>query len=346
MPDASGEMADLIAAMDFSYGLADIRQALERLGPSVYAAYLDASVRNLRLVERAVSRSLKSEAVEFEQNWYAWAEGLGDWGRRAENQGFSAYSWDTEGLVLGLEHRPVSWLRLGVDFAFTETSLRWSESDSSGSQQGKYAGAYAGMQYGGFSSSALVLGGFLENRGKRVIALADRSAQAGARFDAVSLLARLDMAYEQRINAFAFAPRAAFSRVQAWQSGFDESDAGYLGLHVDAADQGLCSLELGGNVSTALELENVRLRTTLDLAWRHDIPDAGEDGVHLSARFLEYPGASMRLNAPAPQLDALLTGVGLKAEFGDHLNASLDYSLTCGSQEIEHGVGLSFGLRF
>ncbi len=342
-----GSMADLIASMDFSYDLAEIRQALERLGPAEYAAYPEASLRSTRLVERAVSLELRNAARENPEHiWHAWARGLGDWGRIEKRREFGDYQWTTGGLVLGLDHRPTPWLRMGLDFACTETSLRWSDSNSRGRQDGKYAGAHIGVEYGGFSTSAMVLGGIQENSGTRRIVLADRTARANADFDAASLLSRLDLAYELRSGAFSLAPRMSFTRVQTWQSSFNESDAGYLGLHLDSTNQALSSLEFGSDASYALELEHVTLRARMVLAWRHDIPDSPGSGASLSARFLDYPGSSMRLHAPAPQSNSLLADIGVSTEIGKYLSASANYSLTCGGAEIAHGFGVTFGLNF
>jgi uncharacterized protein with beta-barrel porin domain len=365
LPTASGDMAGLLMAMDFDFGVAEIQQTLGQLSPEIYFGFKDTALRTAGLVRgiqedraaflRAGQRpggdtgglatwqGLSAGDVVGRGTWSLWARGLGAWSTRGARDGYLGYSADTQGLMAGVDGQLLPWLSLGAHLAYTSSAVDWSSGTAKGNQHGKHAGIFAGAEYAGFYADAAFNFGWLENRATRPIVLPNQSTRAQADFDILTFQSSLTLGYDVVLGSWSFGPMASLTHLALHQERIRETEAGFLNLRLDNLRYTRTSTFIGGRVAGSRDLGGVILQPHLRLGWRHHLD---QDRARLTAIFQDYPGAPMPLNEVKPGSDALIAKAGFTLLAGDYFTAGLDYALEHGMDGSSHSVGLELGLRF
>lgn len=365
LPTASGDMAELLLAMDFDFNVAGIRQTLGQLSPEIYFGFKDTALRTAGLVrgiqedraaflragkhhdagsgDLAAWQGLSAGDVVGRGTWSLWARGLGAWSTRGARDGYLGYSADTQGLMAGVDGQLLPWLSLGAHLAYTSSAVDWSSGTAKGNQYGKHAGILASAEYADFYADAAFNFGWLENRATRPIVLPNQSTRAQADFDILTCQSSLKLGYDLVLDSWSFGPMASLTHLALHQERIRETEAGFMNLRLDNLRYSRTSTFIGGRVAGSLDLGGVILQPHLRLGWQHHLD---QDRARLTAIFQDYPGAPMPLNEVKPGSDALIAKAGFTLLAGDHFTAGLDYALEHGLDGSSHSVGLELGLRF
>ena len=365
MPVASGGMSDLLEAMDFEYGVAEIQQVYENLAPELYFGFKDAALQTSSMFadmqgERAAFlRGLKRQGSADSQarlqglnaggtfgadrTWAVWSRGLGSWASRSDHDGYMGFDADTHGVMFGVDGEFTSWLSGGLNFAYTNSDITWSRGSSKGKQYGKQLGAFLSADYAGFYLDGSSNFGWFQNRGTRRIALPDANSQAQSDFDTFTWLGRLNLGYDLELGDFAFGPLASLSHIELRQDDFTETGAGYLNLRMDDISVQRTSSLIGGRFAHTLRFGEVQLTSRLMVGWQHQLD---QDRADITAFFQDYPDAPIMMSELTPQTDSLALSAGLTLLAGKYFTSSCDYSLSHGERDTVHSIGLSLGVKF
>ncbi|MCB2225844.1 MAG: autotransporter domain-containing protein [Desulfarculaceae bacterium] len=346
----SGEMPDLIAAMDFSYSAGQITRALGQLSPEMYGAFTWAALRGSQTVAEAIGLELDQQRDRGLEPAGAAPDRGALWVRlleaKAERDGSGnnlGYGQELYGLLLGGQGRAASWLELGGAFGISRGDLSWDAPSYWGRAENLHAALYGRARRGAWHGRATLAFTRQEAQAHRSLALAHRGLTATADFDGYSGLAGLEGGYDFHLGGVRLGPLAALRYAQAELESFDESGAGSLGLAVGRRSAESLQSALGLEAAAAWSAGGLSLLPRASLAWWHEFKD---DPLQVDAAFQGYGSAPFTVTGLGLPSDYLAISAGLSARMSQRLEAGLELSLALGddfqAQMINLGLRLSF----
>jgi outer membrane autotransporter protein len=268
--------------------------------------------------------------------WNVWAEGMGNWSRTGDDLGIAGARDNSAGLALGADRQLSPHWRLGGAFGFAR-----ADGDSAGAVSS--TSLYNAALYAGWTADAWAIDGHLavgraEGQTSRIVMISGVTDILDGTPQGWSILGAVQAGYRIALSGLALQPYAGMMLQTYRQGAYDET--GIVGLNFPDQDFSRAQTRLGMRLATELEVAGLSLRPQADIAWTHDIGDAGlatEAGI-FAVPFL--------IDAARPGRDGALVRAGLSAWTSSGLVLSLGYQGDYRGNSVAHGVhgGLSLPL--
>lgn len=358
VPLASGSMAEFITSMDFDMNLLQIQDTLNALSPEMYTTFSVAGLQAMDVLDQATGRhqadlrqrkelgldsNNTSTVPGLERNWNLWAQGLGNWSEQDSEDNFLGHSQDLAGIITGADRMFSDWLRVGLDFGYSDSKLKWDWTGYNGDLQGVHLGAYASADLNGFFLDASSGYASFSNTATRDIRFDGFSARAGNDFDSSALQGRFTGGYDFKLNNWLLSPLASLGYTRLEQDDFTERGADFLNLHIEESTTDSMTSAIGVRFSGRVKSDQWQFLPRAELSWLHQFED---DGASITANFINYEASSFRVTGLAPVDDQGLLSLGLTSEYGQNISLFLNcaFALADGytSNQLSGGLNWKF----
>jgi len=277
-----------------------------------------------------------------DKNWGLWAQGVGMWGQRSNDDVTSHYHYSLGGFTLGVDGRISDEFIVGFSAGYLETDLDFDQMADTGESD-----SYRAAVYGDYSAGAWYLDTILSYASNgyetsRVITVGGTTRTASGDFDGRELAAYVEGGYVVTYKNYFFRPLAAFQLTHIILDEYTETGAGALNLTVNerTADSYLGSF--GMKVSRPFtSADNWRISPEIQMRWAHEF--SNDDRV-MEASFAGAPGASFVVHGDEPVKDSAIIGLGINTLFKENFNFYLNYDVNVSRDHTNHS--LVGGLRY
>ncbi len=358
VPLASGSMAEFITSMDFDMNLLQIQNTLNALSPEMYTTFSIAGLQAMNVLDQATGRhqadlrqrkelgldsNNTSTVAELERNWNLWVQGLGNWSEQDSEDNFLGHSQDLAGIITGADRMFSDWLRVGLDFGYSDSKLDWDWTGYNGNMQGVHLGAYASADLNGFFLDVSSGYASFSNTATRDIRFDGFSARAGNDFDSSALQGRFTGGYDFKMNKWLLSPLASLGYTRLEQDDFTERGADFLNLHIAESTTDSMTSTIGVRFSGRVKSDQWQFLPRAELSWLHQFED---EGASITASFINYDASSFRVTGLAPVADQGLLSLGLTSEYGQNISLFLNcaFALADGytSNQLSGGLNWKF----
>jgi hypothetical protein len=270
------------------------------------------------------------------EEWNLWAQGLGRWSRTGMDAGIAGAQDTTTGFGLGLDRRLSSDLAVGGAFSFAH-----GDADSAGAVAATDtygAAAYATWTTGRFILDGRVAVGRAMADTSRVVVVSGVTDILLGTPEGWSFLGAMRAGYRLEGASFDIEPYAGLTLQTYRQQAYSETTI--VGLRFPDQDFSRAQSLLGARFGLETELAGLHLRPQADIAWSHDMGDAGwvSHAELLATPFL--------IDAARPGRDAAIVHAGFSAELAAGLSVFMGYQGEFHGNATSHGVtgGVRIGL--
>ncbi|QJT10898.1 autotransporter domain-containing protein [Oceanidesulfovibrio marinus] len=316
--DATGEMAEMLAGLDFSSG-AEISYAMESLSAESYGAFSQSALEGGRALTAAQRAGLRSGGVapgrtyigdlnqgggtsDAPQSTGLAADEAGattpeltvflepfgmhaNQGSSSDRVGYDAMTW---GLAAGFLYHPTENWTLGIAPGFFSQSLQEDgPGDGDGSVVEWSVAALIGYQTDDFYMDAMARLGFDSFRSNKDLVLPGMPRSADARWNGTNLTFALGGGYDFHAGGFTFGPVGSLAWSNLHEDSFEEKDAGLLGQHIRARNSQSLNTELGARITRTFESEYGDITPELRMVWNAEWLDGGRS---ITSSFIGYAG--------------------------------------------------------
>ncbi|UWF46707.1 autotransporter domain-containing protein [Pseudomonas sp. N3-W] len=328
------------------------QQAFQQLSGEIHPAIGTLLINDSRYVRDAVGERLREHDLfdaaaprnsdGNDQN-NAWVKVLGSWGKSDGGNDNASSTSSISGLLAGVDGLIAENTRLGFVTGYSDSSLSMGNgTHSSASVDSYHLGAYLGHQMDAWRLS--VGGAYSWNRidVKRDLQLGDVSGKQKVKRDASTAQLFTEAAYKLDVQPLALEPFANLAYVHVNSDSFTEKgDGAALKGGEDNRDAVLSTLGLRAGRAIALS-DHQKLELSGSLGWQHNLSNTrSEDHLAFANGNTGFSVQSVSLDRNAAVIGAR---AGLALARDVHLN--LDYNGLLGSNEKDHGVGLTLDWQF
>lgn len=327
-----------------------VKKAINQLQPSLYKGYaLSQENMTIRIRSMISNRSaalsqndcLKSCCVE--RGWTLWADGLGDWSQQHNQNHQIGYRANSGAGAIGADYQESDNFYVGVSGAYSSTDIDWNHHAADGGIQSYYGIIYGTRSWDHFFVDAAVIGAHNHYTGKRQIKFADVNRKARNKHSGNELSAHLNLGGLFAAGWLSINPFVSFDYIFLHQSGFKESGAKSLNLHIKKTHTNYVRGEAGLNINGCFETENSRWVPQLTLGvireWR-------PGGKHYFSR-LSGLDCTFKTTGLSPDRTLFTPGASVTALFCDErLSVELSYDAEFGRHFWDQNVNLQLGYSF
>ena len=329
LPEATGDLADLMIAMDFGLNPTQLATTLHGLSPEIDTAFAPAGLKVAGTIHKMAAlrqQEIADSAVfdaasETSRLWHVWGKAFGSQLNRDGESGISGYSVDTGGTTFGMDYSFTSSY-LGLLLGYSDSDLDWDDNKSSGSMTGKHIGVYGGIAVDGFRLDTTLTYTSLENGAVRTIDTPVLTGGTSSSFDSSVVGGDLLLGYNWSVFGLRFGPLASLEYLHLTEDGFSESGGGSFNLTIDDTDYDSLSSSIGLRLSGRYKTGSWCFLPHAGLDYVHQFKD---DPVKLNAGFADYSGTTFTVTGLEPVDDEMQAGLGLSIEFGKDLLFNVEY---------------------
>ncbi|TVM34496.1 autotransporter domain-containing protein [Oceanidesulfovibrio marinus] len=343
--DATGEMAEMLAGLDFS-SEAEISYAMESLSAESYDAFSQSALEGGRALTAAQRAGLRSGGVAPGRTYIGdlnqgggtsnalknvgdstglaadEAPGSADLpeltvflepfgmhanqGSSSDRVGYDAMTW---GLAAGFLYHPTENWTLGIAPGFFSQSLQEDgPGDGDGSVVEWSVAALIGYQTDDFYMDAMARLGFDSFRSNKDLVLPGMPRSADARWNGTNLTFALGGGYDFHAGGFTFGPVGSLAWSNLHEDSFEEKDAGMVGQKVRARNTQSLNTELGARITRTFESEYGDITPELRMVWNAEWLDGGRS---ITSSFIGYSGGRYSAQLADQRYHAGLLDAGL-----------------------------------
>ncbi|MGE4545682.1 MAG: autotransporter domain-containing protein [Pedobacter sp.] len=317
---ASGDLADALLQIDALEQAAAVRQALDSLAPTAYAALPDAVLGALRGFIRTMPTA-ERYPLAGEDGWRAHAQLIGVQRQTGPGDGVAGYQYDSRGFVAGAD-RSFDGYRLGAALSYQDLRIDHDDSRSRSDADVLFAALRGGLQSDFWYLRGLLGYGHQWHDTRRDIQVAGLTRQADSHSQSDTLFAGLEGGLDIPIGRFSLTPFAGLDYAACFWGGFDETNAGTLNVKIDDATAESLRSSLGLALAAPIAFGSTfTLDTRLRLAWSHELgDDAYAYGVRMQGQNFSMRGQDLGR-------DLLLAGLGLQSRWSKKVavHVGIDY---------------------
>ncbi len=262
------------------------------------------------------------------QDWNFWAAGIGRWSKTGMDAGIAGGSDTLSGFALGVDRILSSSLAVGGAF-----SLARSDSDSAGTFADTDAYSVAGYvtwMPDRWVVTARLAGGPVNGRTSRIVSIAGVDEIQTGDPEGWSLLAAGEAGYRLDAAPLDIEPYAGLAMQTYGQGAY--SEVGSVGLDFPHQYFSLVQPALGVRIATSIDIAGFQVRPQMDLAWTHDLGDAG---LTMQADIFGVP---FLVDAARPGRDAARLRTGLSVQGSRDFSLFLGYSGEFRNNRTSHAV--------
>lgn len=327
---------------------ADARTAFDLLSGELHASAHSVMIDGARQVRAAAlargnARGGDVALADDEDRTAAWGELLRSGGRLAGDGNAAGVHHDSEGGLVGVDHRFAGGWRLGALGGLGRTDMQAPERASRGRLSTRHLGVHGGQSWGGLSLSAGLALAWHDVRINREVAVPGLDDRTRAVYDATTTQAFVEAGYRFGGEGWSLEPFAQAARVSVDTDGFGETG-------------GLAALA-GGSADADVDLATWGLRGALDLkAARQDASwlslrgsvarrHAGGDRLPETPMGWTGGGAFSVEGAPLARR-ATVVEAGFAARTGQGSLLEFGYSGQFADEARDHAVNARWSTRF
>jgi subtilase-type serine protease len=328
--DADVELA--AAALQQSTDLDAARNALGSLSGDIHATLAGMARDGGRRLARGLVGRMDQASAES-----AWIRPYGGWGKIDGDDEARGADTTSAGFLAGFDRRSDAGLQLGVSFGFDRTDADFDASAGKGRVETWEAAIYGRRELGALRFDGWAGYGRLDTSVSRDLQLGalSRRASADYRGDRFVLGAEAGRRFERRWGQVE--PLAGLSYVSVREDGFEEEDAGGLGLAARSTTLDGLSSSLGVRVRSDLTL-GAPVALDLQARWNHEFLDRA---ATLDARLLGVDGGGFAARGVAIGRDSAVLGIGASSALNANTDLRLDYDATLNADRTDQAVSLA-----
>lgn len=337
LPDASGDLADVLVQIDAMQQIASVRQALDGLTPTSYAALPDATFAAMRGFAAALP-TLEGFPVHAESGWTSHAQLLASQMRRGAANGVAGYRYDNRGFVAGADGA-IGNYKLGAALSYQNLRIDHDDSRSRSDSDGLFAVLRGALRHERGYLHGMLGYGHQWDDSRRDIRVADLAQQATSHSQADILFAGLEGGFDVPLGPVTLTPFVGLDYAACFWGGFGEKDAGTLNVKLDETTAESLRSSLGLVLAAPLDFGSVfTLDTRLRLAWSHELGDAAH------AYRAQMGGESFNVRGQNLGRDLLLAGLAVQSHVSEKfiLDIGLDYE----RQRDNDGFAVQGGMSY
>jgi subtilase-type serine protease len=324
------------------------QQAFQQLSGEIHPAIGTLLINDSRYLRDAVGerlreRDLFNAAAPADDHSNAWVKVLGAWGKSDGGHDNASSNSSIGGLLAGVDGLITEDTRLGFVTGYSDSSLSMGDgTHSSASVDSYHLGAYLGHEIDALRLS--VGGAYSWHRidVKRDLQLGDVSGKQKSKRDATTAQLFTEAAYRLDLQPLALEPFANLAYVHLNSDSFTEKgDAAALKGGEDNRDAVLSTLGVRASKAIALS-DQQQLELSATLGWQHNLSNTRSES-HLA-----FANGNTGFSVQSVSLDRNAAVVGARAGLAvaQDVRLSLDYNGLLGSNEKDHGVGLTLDWQF
>ncbi|VVO53601.1 autotransporter serine protease [Pseudomonas fluorescens] len=324
------------------------QQAFQQLSGEIYSAIGTLLINDSRYLRDAIGERLREHdlfdaAAPTDDRSNAWLKVLGAWGKSDGGHDNASSNSSIGGLLAGVDGLITEDTRLGFVTGYSDSSLSMGDgTHSSASVDSYHLGAYLGHEIDALRLS--VGGAYSWHRidVKRNLQLGDVSGKQKSKNDATTAQLFTEAAYRLDVQPLALEPFANLAYVHLNSDSFTEKgDAAALKGGEDHRDAVLSTLGLRASKAIVLS-DKQQLELSGTLGWQHNLSSTQSED-HLA-----FANGNTAFSVQSVSLDRNAAVIGARAGLAvaQDVRVSLDYNGLIGSNEKDHGVGLSLDWQF
>ncbi|MGL6244350.1 autotransporter domain-containing protein [Pseudomonas sp.] len=324
------------------------QQAFQQLSGEIHPAIGTLLINDSRYLRDAVGERLRERdlfdaAAPTDDRSNAWVKVLGAWGKSDGGHDNASSNSSIGGLLAGVDGLITEDTRLGFVTGYSDSSLSMGDgTHSSASVDSYHLGAYLGHEIDALRLS--VGGAYSWHRidVKRDLQFGDVSGKQKSKRDATTAQLFTEAAYRLDLQPLALEPFANLAYVHLNSDSFTEKgDAAALKGGEDNRDAVLSTLGVRASKAIALS-DKQQLELSGTLGWQHNLSNTRSED-HLA-----FVNGNTGFSVQSVSLDRNAAVVGARAGLAvaRDVRVSLDYNGLLGSNEKDHGVGLTLDWQF
>jgi subtilase-type serine protease len=324
------------------------QQAFQQLSGEIHPAIGTLLINDSRYLRDAVGERLRERdlfdaTAPTDDRSNAWVKVLGAWGKSDGGHDNASSNSSIGGLLAGVDGLITEDTRLGFVTGYSDSSLSMGDgTHSSASVDSYHLGAYLGHEIDALRLS--VGGAYSWHRidVKRDLQFGDVSGKQKSKRDATTAQLFTEAAYRLDLQPLALEPFANLAYVHLNSDSFTEKgDAAALKGGEDNRDAVLSTLGVRASKAIALS-DKQQLELSGTLGWQHNLSNTRSED-HLA-----FVNGNTGFSVQSVSLDRNAAVVGARAGLAvaKDVRVSLDYNGLLGSNEKDHGVGLTLDWQF
>ncbi|MDD0971080.1 MULTISPECIES: autotransporter serine protease [Pseudomonas] len=338
----------LFETLLLSPSAAAAQDAFQQLSGEIHPAIGTLLINDSRYLRDAVGERLRERdlfdaGAPTDDRSNAWLKVLGAWGK---SDGGSKYADSTSsigGLLAGVDGLIAEDTRLGFVTGYSDSSLSMGEgTHSSASVDSYHLGAYLGHQIDAVRLTAGAAYSWHRIDVKRDLQFGGVSGKQKTKRDATTAQLFTEAAYDLGLQPMNLEPFANLAYVHLNSDSFTEKgDAAALKGGEDNRDVVLSTLGVRAKRTFALS-EKHQLELGASLGWQHNLSSVDSDS-HLA---FVNGNSAFTVQSVSMDRDAAVVGVRAGLALNRDVRVNLDYNGLIGSNEKDHGVGLTLDWQF
>ncbi|PMV89648.1 autotransporter outer membrane beta-barrel domain-containing protein [Pseudomonas sp. FW306-1C-G01A] len=324
------------------------QQAFQQLSGEIHPAIGTLLINDSRYLRDAVGERLRERdlfdaAAPTDDRSNTWVKVLGAWGKSDGGHDNASSTSSIGGLLAGVDGLITEDTRLGFVTGYSDSSLSMGDgTHSSASVDSYHLGAYLGHEIDALRLS--VGGAYSWHRidVKRDLQFGDVSGKQKSKRDATTAQLFTEAAYRLDLQPLALEPFANLAYVHLNRDSFTEKgDAAALKGGEDNRDAVLSTLGVRASKAIALS-DKQQLELSGTLGWQHNLSSTRSED-HLA-----FANGNTGFSVQSVSLDRNAAVIGARAGLAvaKDVRVSLDYNGLLGSNEKDHGVGLTLDWQF
>jgi outer membrane autotransporter protein len=341
----SGDMQNVIDQLSFM-DQSTLQLALTQLGPMIYDDMTSAALSGGRIFSNTLRNRFGEihclrNACCCDRN-RIWARGFSNWSSEAGTPiQQPGYRYTLGGGAVGLERCFGEELLGGVSIGYSGVGLAEYEALGSGDLDILHTALYGTwIRQNGFYMDAALGWGYDWYDNTRRINTLNRTADS--RHNGQEYMVYLDAGVEYPVGHWTIDPQAVIQYVHVSQNGFEEQNAGDVGLLIDGRGADSLQTRLGVEAARPLCIFNHRLIPRLRAEWVHEY--CGSIRA-VPAHFSGMPDVLFLAPGRRYKIDGAVIGGGFDACLTDNVTAYLNYDLPLmGDSNIINGYSLWAGI--
>ncbi|MEB0045131.1 MULTISPECIES: autotransporter domain-containing protein [unclassified Pseudomonas] len=323
------------------------QQAFQQLSGEIHPAITTLLINDSRYLRDAVGERLRErdvfDAAPGNDPNNAWVKVLGAWGKSEGGHANASAINSISGLLAGADALITEDTRLGFVTGYSDSSLSMGDgTHSSASVDSYHLGAYLGHAVDALRLS--VGGAYSWHRAdvKRELQFGDVSGQQKTKRDATTAQLFTEAAYRLNVQPLTLEPFGNLAYVHVNSDGFTEKgDAAALRGSEDNRDAVLSTLGLRAGKTIVLS-DQQKLELSGSFGWQHNLSNTRSED-HLA-----FVNGNTGFSVQSVSLDRNAAVIGARAglALARDIRLNLDYNGLLGSNQKDHGVGLTLDWQF
>jgi uncharacterized protein with beta-barrel porin domain len=271
-----------------------------------------------------------------DQGWTAWAQGLGRWSSTGADAGISGARDASTGAVLGLDRVVGDGLAVGGAFSFARTDMK---SAGSVARTDIYAGAaYITWLSNDWVVDGRLAGGSVSGHTSRSVGISGVDENLTGAPGGWGLLADASAGHRFTLSGINLEPYGGLLLQIYRQNGYGETSD--VGLDFAGQNFSRAQTALGVRVATAVDVLGLEILPRADIAWTHDIGNAG-----LSTHAAIFDQAFV-IDAAQPGRDAARVSAGFSIAPSEGFSLMVGYDGEFRGNATSHQISGSIRVTF